>query len=126
MDELLWVEPAGGERVVDRKSEALSLGQPKLPNGLNFLGECKCATRFKSYKSTIIIVICSRIIVVCISVVIAHHNYHNYNCGDCGISAPNGSNCVDNCDNCGNHNSLFAIMVTIIYNYNCEWVYTII
>ena len=65
---------------------------------------------------------------VCVSVVIVHHNYHNlnYNCGNCGISAPNGSNCVDNCDNCGNHNSLFAIMVTIIYNYNCEWVYTII
>ena len=71
-------------------------------------------TRFKSYKSTIIIVECSRIIVVCVSVVIVHHNYHNYNCGNCGISAPNGSNCVDNCDNCGNHNSLFTIMVTII------------
>ncbi len=38
------------------------------------------ATRFKSYKSTIIIVICSRIIVVWVFVVIVHHNYLNYNC----------------------------------------------
>ena len=47
---------------------------------------------------------------VCVSVVIVHHNYHNYNCGNYGISAPNGSNCVDTC---GIYNSLVTIIITI-------------
>ena len=69
------------------------------------------ATRFKSYKSTIIIVTCSRIIVIIVlqksasRVVTVGHNYNCDNCGkcddNCGNCDDNCGNCVDNCDNCG-------------------------
>ena len=72
--------------------------------------------RLKRYKSCIkiVIVICSRIIVVWVSAVIVHHNYRNYNCENYGISAPSGGNCIDNCDNCGDHDSLCTILFIII------------